>query len=65
MSLKYDIGRHGVPMCEYLAGATLVHHADPSGVSQLHRGGMMLEYSTGDQGGDALRHHAVLNVLKV
>ena len=48
-----------------------MHHADPSGVSQPSRFGMMLECSNGkllaraafmhhdDQGHDALRHDAV------
>ena len=57
---------------EYLADAALVHHADPSGVSQPRWVGMMLEYSTSelltraafmyhdDQGHDALRNNVVL-----
>ena len=38
MSLKHDIC-----IC-----AALVHHADPSEVSEPHRVGMMLECNTGD-----------------
>ena len=60
---------------QLLAGPSLVHHANPSGVSQSLRVGMMLEYSPGellaraafvhhdDQEYDALRHHAILKGL--
>ena len=53
-----------------------MHHADPLGVSQPRRVGMVLECSTGellasaafvhhdDQGYDAFRHHAVLKGLR-
>ena len=53
-----------------------MYHAEPAGVSQPHRVGMMLECSTGelltraafmhydDQGHDALRHDAVLKGLR-
>ena len=68
---------HQCSPSELLAGAALAHHADPSGVSQPHRVGMMLEYSSGDliaraafmhhddQGHDVLRHHAVLKGLNL
>ena len=40
------------------ASAALVHHADPSGVSEPCRVGMMLECSTGELlAGAALVHH--------
>ena len=51
-----------MPQCcprEKLAGAALMHHADPSGVSQLHRVVMMHD----DQGHDALSHDAPLKGL--
>ena len=59
-----------------MTGAALVHHADPSAVSQPPRVGMMLECSPGEllaraafmhhdyQGHYVLRHDAVLNGLK-
>ena len=65
-----------VMMHQCSPGAALVHHADPTGVSQSRRVVMMLECSTGellaraafmhhaDQGHDALRYHAVLKGLK-
>ena len=60
-----------MPQCSP-TGAALVHHADPSVVSQSHRVGMMLECSPSqlfaraafmqhdDQGHDALMHYAVI-----
>ena len=51
MSLKDDICRHDAPINAAPAsnsGAALVHHADPSGVSQPNKVGMMLECSTGE-----------------
>ena len=58
-----------------LASAALVHHADPSGVSQPHSVGMTLECSTGnllamaafmnhrEKEHHALKHYAVLKGL--
>ena len=43
MSLKDDICRHHAPM-----QPPLVHHADPTGVSEPRWVGMMLECSTGE-----------------
>ena len=66
MSLKDDICCTG----KLLAGAALLHHADPSGVPQPRRVGMMLELLTraaflhhDDQGHDPLRYHAILKGL--
>ena len=41
--MAFVIMMHQCTPGEKLAGAALVHHADPSGVSQSHRVGMMLE----------------------
>ena len=45
MSLKDDICRHGAPM---QPPQVICQCADPSGVSQPHRVGIMLELSTGE-----------------
>ena len=73
--MTFVVMMHRYSPGEYLIGATLVHHADPSGVYQHCRVGMMLECSTGellaratfkhhdDQGDNALRFYAILNGL--
>ena len=71
MSLKDDICRHDAPMQHRRVTRQycIVHHDNPSGVSQPHRVDMMPECSTGDllaragfmhQGHGALMHYAVL-----
>ena len=69
--MTFVIMMHQCSPGEYLAGAALALHADPSGVFQPHSAIMMVECSTGellsraahmhhdDQGYDALMHHAV------
>ena len=66
---------HQCSIGESLAGAALMHHADPPGQFQHHRVAMMLESSIGEllsraafmhhdgKGHSALKHYTVLKVL--